>query len=270
MAGEKEQEKGWWRKKGGREDKYIFVLCLRCGRWFSFNVSGEERAFSTMLLSRGDCHQFASWHLNHPLQIWVFEMQIQLRMPRQIKRHTQEWKKHFWRHTFLLLFITRVCTVKHSLSLSLFRRERQHRQIMRLTAKTGILTDYIFIYSFVHPAQRKRKDREVLFLSCPWPRCLHLARCVRLSVFSFFFFQPTRHSEKIWFTFFPLSPSLWRYSYLNINSNASSLAHTLSHIDICIWSLLLALHALLYCVSFNRCKIQYCNLCIQAPKKPID
>lgn len=73
------------------------------------------------------------------------------------------------------------------------------------------------------------------------------------------FFSP---SEKIWFTFFPLSPSLWRYSYLNINSHASSLAHTLSHIDICIWSLLLALHALLYCVSFNRCRIQYCSLCI--------
>lgn len=266
MEGEKEQEKGWWRKKGDRGDKYIFVLCLRCGRWFSFNVSGEERGFLTMLLSRGDCHQFASWHLNHPLQIWVFEMQIQLRMPRQIKRHTQEWKKHFWRHTLLLVFIIRVCIVKHSL-LCLFSVRAAMPADNAAHSKNGILPDNIFIYSFVHPAQRQRKDREVLFLSCPWPHCLHLARCVRLSVF---FFQPTRHSEKIWFTFFPLSPSLWRYSYLNINSNASSLAHTLSHIDICIWSLLLALHALLYCVSFNRCKIQYCKLCIQAPKKPID
>lgn len=50
--------------------------------------AARREGFSPMLLSRGDCHQFMSWHLNHPLQIWVFEMQIQLRMPRQIKRHT--------------------------------------------------------------------------------------------------------------------------------------------------------------------------------------
>ena len=129
----------------------------------------------------------------------------------------------------------------------------------------------LIMYLFVVLSAERRKrgrDREVLFLSCPWLHCLSLVRCVRLT--AFFFFHPTRHSEKIWFAFFPLSPSLWHYSYLNINSNASSLAHTLSHIDICIWSLLLAMHALLYCVSFNRCKIQYCNLCIQGPKKPID
>lgn len=57
------------RLMGGSEDKYIFVLCLRFGPRFSFNVSGEERQVSPMLLSRGDRHQFLSWHLNHPLQI---------------------------------------------------------------------------------------------------------------------------------------------------------------------------------------------------------
>lgn len=171
-----------------------------------------------------------------------------------------EKKKHFWRYNFLLVFIIGVCIVKHSL-LFLFP-EREATQADNVAhSKNGILTDYIFICCYVHPAERKRKDREVVFLSCPWLHWLCLAGCVRLGVFFFFFFA-TRHSENIWFTFFPLSPSIWHYSYLNINSHASSLAHILSHIDICIWSLLLALHALLYCVSFNRCKIQYCNLCI--------
>lgn len=147
MEGKKEQEKGWWRKKGSREDKYIFVLCLHCGRWFSFNVSGEERGFSPMLVSRGDCHQFPSWHLNHPLQIWVFEMQIQLRMPRQIKRHTQKKgrkKKHIWRHNFLLVFITRACTVKHSL-LCLFQETAETQADNASHSKTQ-QTNWLYIY----------------------------------------------------------------------------------------------------------------------------
>lgn len=52
--------------------------------------------------SQGDCHQLPSWHLNHPLQIGVFEMQIELRFHGQIKRsgelktHTvEEGEKHF-------------------------------------------------------------------------------------------------------------------------------------------------------------------------------
>lgn len=126
-----------------------------------------------------------------------------------------------------------------------------------------MLTDYIFICGFV-PGRETEKDGEVLFFILPSAPLFAPRRVCSIKCFLFFF---PRHSEKIWFTFFPLSPSLWRYSYLNINSHTSSLAHTLSHIDICIWSLLLALHALLYCVSFNRCKIQYCNLCIQAPQK---
>ena len=205
MEGEEEQEKDWRRKKGGGEDKFIFVLCLRCGRWFSFNVSGEERRFSPMRLSRGDCHQFASWHLNHPLQIWVFEMQIQLNMPREIKRHTQEW-----RYNFLLVFIIGVCIVKHSLLFFSFQTERTQADNVA-HSKNGILSDYIFICRYVLSAERRRKDGEVLFLSCPWLHCLCLAGCVRLgaSLFSyfFFFFHKTQR-ENMMHIFPPLSISL--------------------------------------------------------------
>lgn len=56
-------------------------------------------------------------------------------------------------------------------------------------SESGILSEYIFIFCYVHPAERKRKDREVLFLSCPWLHCLCLAGCVRLGVFFLFFFS---------------------------------------------------------------------------------
>lgn len=116
-------------------DKYIFVLCLHCGRWFSFNVSSEERGFYRCFC-RGDCHQFASWHLNHPLQIWVFEMQIQLRLPRQIKRHTQEWEKTLLK-TLVYWFLSSEFATSNTPVFVSLRREQQHRQIMRLTAKTA-------------------------------------------------------------------------------------------------------------------------------------
>lgn len=179
-----------------------------------------------MLLRWGDCHQFVSWHLNHPLQIWAFEMQIQLRLHGQIKRRTHEWWNFFLR-TYIWLFYHLQRQALPSLCFSIATQ-----QIMRLRAKTHLL------YSFVQPTDWERN-------------CVYLA----LGFTSWFDCAPQhthRNSEKIWFSFFPLSPSLWHYSYSNINSNTSSLACTLSHIDICIWSLLLVLCALLHCVSFNR------------------
>lgn len=141
-----------------------------------------------MLLSWGDCHQFASWHLNHPLQIWVFEMQIQLRLPRQIKRHTQEWGK-IDTFKFLLVFIIRVFIVKHSL-LCLFPGESGISGWY-----CGILTVYVCVCSFVHPTQRKRKDREVLFLSCPWLQLFAPREVCSIKCFSLFFFKPPHKTQ---------------------------------------------------------------------------
>lgn len=156
-----------WREK---EDKYIFPLCLHGGRRFSFNVSGEER--ERCFLSRGDCHQSTSWHLNHPLQIRVFEMQIQLHLPRQIKRHTQEWGK---KTTYIL-------TVFHPL-----RRRRQTLPSLSLAsadyASHSGATEALFVCSLVH-----RSNRGSSLLSRPRLLRLQLSTSIR------YFFFPT---EKI-------------------------------------------------------------------------
>lgn len=76
-----------------RVDKYTpgIVLCP-----FSFNVSDGDGKLH--FLRPGDCHQFAPWHLNQPLQIRLFEMQIRLCLPRQIKRHTNSNPKKIKRN----------------------------------------------------------------------------------------------------------------------------------------------------------------------------
>lgn len=85
-------------RRGGSRDKYIFVLCsvVAIGlvvffRWF--NVSGEQKGDWVLyfsLLSWGDCHQFASWHLNQPFQTGVLEMQMHWHVPCKIKGHKSE------------------------------------------------------------------------------------------------------------------------------------------------------------------------------------
>ena len=47
MKRTKEQEEGWWRKEGGREDKYIFVLCSCCGHWLVLMSAVREREVFT-------------------------------------------------------------------------------------------------------------------------------------------------------------------------------------------------------------------------------
>ena len=76
--------------EGGAEAGVIFVcVCLAAVRLVL--MSGAEGA-PLMLCFRGDCHQLASWHLNHLLQIRVFEMQIHCICPDKLK-YTES--KHF-------------------------------------------------------------------------------------------------------------------------------------------------------------------------------
>ena len=59
---------------GGR---YICVLFVLPAVRLVIMSAGGGEGFPSPLSSRGDCHQFASWHLNYLLQIRVFEMQMQ-------------------------------------------------------------------------------------------------------------------------------------------------------------------------------------------------
>lgn len=144
MEGEKKSKKRLIDGGGWGADKYIFVLCFCLGHWFSFNVSGEDGEFPPMLLSPGDCHQFASWHLNHPLQIGVFEMQIQLRLPRQIKRHREEWEKNTSEDITFYSFFYHQSLSNTFCSLSLSReRERQRGQTVPAKRYTNCLCIYL-------------------------------------------------------------------------------------------------------------------------------
>lgn len=207
-------------RRRSRGDKYIFVLCLRCGRCFSFNVSGKERG----VLSRGDCHQFMSWHLNHPLQIWVFEMQIQLRMPRQIKRHTHTHthgrvdKKTLLKTYPFTFFISRVCIVKHSL-LSLFAARTATRADnaaygKRQKKKKGMLI-YLFAVMFTWQREREKTERCCFYLALSFTLCTSqgvfdaVCACYYYFFFFFlFFFHKTQWENMIQPT--PPHPTLTR------------------------------------------------------------
>lgn len=120
-------------------------------------------------------------------------MQIQLRMPRQIKRHTQELGGGEKEKAKAFEDITFYCFLSPEFALSNLLRERQRHCGSEQKWHTDCV--YISICRYVQPAEgRRREDAgEVLFLSRPWLYVLCLTECVRLVAFFF----STRHSEKI-------------------------------------------------------------------------
>lgn len=110
-----------WRgcESGGRclWQQSSISMCLFSCCSFRFNVSCEYSSLDAY--GRGDCHQFASWHLNHLLQICVFEMQINRICPDKLKNMVS---KHFWSHNFLSFFVIRDL---HCQMFFYLRRQRQ-------------------------------------------------------------------------------------------------------------------------------------------------
>lgn len=114
-------------------------MCLFSCCSFSFNVS---RKYSSLdAYGRGDCHQFASWHLNHLLQIHIFEMQINCICPDKLKNGES---KHFWSHNFRSgFFAAGSCTVKRS-----FRWKANTGKITPLKANL-LNAKWLYIYLWV-------------------------------------------------------------------------------------------------------------------------
>lgn len=196
---------------------YLYCVCV-FGPRFSFNVSGEGRRVSPMLLSRGDCHQFLSWHLNHPLQIWVFEMQIQLRTPRQIKRHTHRSGKKtptlLKMYIFLLVFfISGVCVVKRTL----FCLFPEWAVTVADTERPRVI---IFVFVVLSNRRteshtgRRREDGEVLFFFISPLASLfapHEVCSIERVFFFFYYSHPTdraKRKKNMIHIFPPLSISL--------------------------------------------------------------
>lgn len=168
---EREEEVDAGRRGGGGSDKYIFVLCSVVADGFSFNVSCEERRledfFFSLLSTRSDCHQFASWHLNQAFQTGVFEMQMRWHATCKIKRHASE------RDTFkdMTVYGTHLLSVKQlGLFLSVLCRKKVKSERSRVFSS-------VFFFCLSHP----------------WLPCLRLEGCVRLGSS----FSPQTHGENM-------------------------------------------------------------------------
>lgn len=127
---EREREREWGRVEAG----VLFVcVCLAAVRLVLMSAA---RRVPLMLMV--DCHQFASWHLNHLLQIQVFEVQIHCICPDKLKNMGS---KHFWSQNFLQFFSSGSCTVKYYF----LEEEGNARQIMLFTANLHN-TNWLYIY----------------------------------------------------------------------------------------------------------------------------
>lgn len=146
---------------------YLF-LYFGCSHWFSFNVSSEDGGLS--LLSRGDCHQFASWHLSHPLQIWTFEMQIQLHMSKQIKKTQKSRKYTSEDKTFcrFFLFIITVSSNTHTFYF-FFQKDCQGMKILPIMHKTKWL--YIYLVLLTQQWEKEKSKKCCFYLALDFSVC---------------------------------------------------------------------------------------------------